>query len=501
MKKTRLLSIFLSFLLVFYLAVPAFSTEDPETETHDPSITAPTVQNTDDLDPSVTTETPTGFEIPAPLAEYDFPCWFIAHAGAGALVELNTHAIIYGVELDKQIYPASLTKIMTCMLALKHGNLDDMVTVSASCFDDLNIYGSTAGLMEGERLTLREMLYCVMVSSANEACNAVAEYIAGDRERFVDMMNQQAAELGMRSTHYANTHGLHDDNHYTSARDLATLACWAWQNPQFRQFATTSEYTLPATNLSEERYLVSTNLLTLNEEGNRYYYSKASGIKTGFTTPAGGCLIATASDGELSFLSVLTGCATVIDNDGSEIERRFSETKRLMEFAFDNYAMVQVLTSTAMLDQPEVKNAEGRNNVVVHARESTTVLLPDDCEPENITMSIKYDNPGGLTAPLAEGQKVGTVTAMYNGIPLATTDLVTLTAVEEAKPVIIPQKIETSSAILQGILRFWYLTLPALLILILLILLFIVRGINTRKAKKRAARRRAAAAARRRQQR
>ena len=239
-------------------------------------------------------------------------------AKAAALVELNSDTLVYGMNLDEKVYPASLTKIMTCMLALEHGNLDDIVTVSHEALQDLNAAGSSAGLLEGEQLSLRELLYCVMISSANEACNVVAEYIAGDIPSFVALMNAQAAALGMTGTHFANAHGLHDENHYTTVRDLVTLARWAWQSEQFQEFSTQTSHTVPATNKSEERVLRTTNYLTSGQTVGKYYYDKARGIKTGFTTPAGGCLISTAESGSLHFLSVVCGCETLQNDDGTE---------------------------------------------------------------------------------------------------------------------------------------------------------------------------------------
>lgn len=517
MKKTRFLSVILIFLLLLSLITPCFATDGEETEsssvTEEPTTEEPTTMET--LDPSITapvfdseplieedglTPTPTGFEIPSPLAEYNFQTDYRIKAKAAALIELNTHAIIFSHELDEQVYPASLTKIMTCMLALENGNLDDVLTISSAAFTDIDEYSSNAGLIEGERLTLREILYCVMVSSANEACNAVAEYISGDIDTFVTLMNQKAQELGMTKTHFVNPHGLHDDEHYTTVRDLATLATWAWQNPQFREFATTVEHVLPATELSEERALHTTNYLTINSPDNKYYYPLASGVKTGFTTPAGGCLIATATSGETSFMSIVCGCSTVIYEDGSQIDQRFTQTKDLLEFGFENYSFVQVLSSTAMLDQPEVRNADGRSNVVVHAKQDVTVLLPNNCAPEDITMKLDYDLLPPLKAPLEEGERVGTVTAYYTNIPLAQTALVTLTAVEEEKPIIVLPKTDTAAgSVLGAMLQYWYFTIPAFLLLVLIIALFIVRAVNVRKAKKRAERRRRAAEARRRQ--
>lgn len=122
---------------------------------------------------------------------------------------------------DAKVYPASLTKIMTCMLVLEHGKLSDVITVSETALQDLDVEGSTANLQAGEELTVEELLYCMMLSSANEACNIAAEYIAGSVDAFVQMMNDKAAELAVSQTHFANTHGLHDDDHYTTARDLS----------------------------------------------------------------------------------------------------------------------------------------------------------------------------------------------------------------------------------------------------------------------------------------
>ncbi|MGM9563309.1 MAG: D-alanyl-D-alanine carboxypeptidase family protein [Faecousia sp.] len=510
MKKIRCLA---AFLLLCLLLQPVFScfaaeaspeddgalessaSDTVETQTPaDPEPSAPDTQGgSDDL------QLPTGFELPPELIEYCFPAEdFDVRAKAAALIELNSHTIVYGEELDLRLYPASLTKIMTCMLALEYGDLNDTLTVSSTALENLSIYGSTAGLVEGEEISLRELLYCIMVSSANEGCNVVAEYISGSVEAFVDLMNRQAQTLGMTGTHYANTHGLHDEDHYTTVRDLAILATWAWQNPQFREFATTTAHTVPATNKSGERLLHTTNYLTSTDMENRYYYSLAQGIKTGFTTPAGGCLISTASSGDLAFLSIVCGCEMLIDNNGEDLDMRFVETKKLFEYGFETFTYVQVLSNTAMLGQPQVLNADGRENVVVHARDNVTVLLPKNYQPENITLSLHYDASQTLEAPLEKGQRVGTVTAMYNDIPLATSDLVTLTAVkrEAALPVesIGGEETPSTEAGPTGFLRYWYLTVPLLLLSALFIILLIIRSVNVHKAKKYRKRRRQQAA-------
>ena len=194
MKKIRR---FAAFLLICLLLQPAFSCfateaasepsvpELPETQDAGPSGEEPsTPDNQGSTGASEAFQFPTGFELPPELVEYCFPTEdFDVRAKAAALIELNSHTIVYGEELDLRLYPASLTKIMTCMLALEYGNLNDTLTVSSTALENLSVYGSTAGLVEGEEISLRELLYCIMVSSANEGCNAVVDCISGCVEK------------------------------------------------------------------------------------------------------------------------------------------------------------------------------------------------------------------------------------------------------------------------------------------------------------------------------
>ena len=149
---------------------------------------------------------------------------FSVAAKAALLIDLNTNRVVYEQDADERVYPASLTKIMTCLIALENGNLSDVVTVSESALADLDEDSSVAGLVVGEQMTLENLLYCMMVVSGNDACNVIAEHVAGSVTDFVRMMNQRAYELGCTNTHFNNPHGLHDESHYTTARDLAIRA-------------------------------------------------------------------------------------------------------------------------------------------------------------------------------------------------------------------------------------------------------------------------------------
>ena len=242
MKKRRFLCLILLFSMLLSLSVTATESE---------STTAPPSESVSDNADFLTP--------PPPLREFNYPTEFTIDAGAYALIELKSNTIIYSKELDMKRYPASLTKIMTCMLAIEHGNLRDVLTVSSTALENLSEFGSSAGLVEGEELTLENMLYCIMLWSANEGCNVIGEYVSGDVASFVALMNETAKALGMENTHFANTHGLHDENHYTTVRDLTILTRWAWQNETFRRFATATTHVVPATNKSESRTLHTTN--------------------------------------------------------------------------------------------------------------------------------------------------------------------------------------------------------------------------------------------------
>ena len=223
MKKTKALSLLLSLLLLLssltlpLLAVDAETAADPE-QTQTDSADAPAEDDSVPEDRLLSSRTS-----------------FSVAAKAALLIDLNTGRAVYEQDADERVYPASLTKIMTCLLALENGNLSDVVTVSASALDDLDADSSVAGLQVGEQMTLENLLYCMMVVSGNDACNVIAEHIAGSVADFVRMMNQRAYELGCLNTHFSNPHGLHDESHYTTARDLSIITQAALKSENFRQ--------------------------------------------------------------------------------------------------------------------------------------------------------------------------------------------------------------------------------------------------------------------------
>ena len=248
-----------------------------------------------------------------PLAYADEP--LDIQAKAALLVDGSSGRVLYAKNEHEELYPASITKVTTALLvleAIERGDLrlDQTVTVSASALAGQDPDGSTAGIKEGEQLTVEELLYCMLVVSANEACSILAEAVSGSVDAFVEQMNQRVQELGCVNTHYVNDSGLHDPQHYSSAWDIYLITREAMKYDEFMTIVNSKSYTVPATNLSEARELHSTNALISTWRMLGYYYSGAQGIKTGSTSDAGNCLVSSAVRGSRRLVGVVLGADT-----------------------------------------------------------------------------------------------------------------------------------------------------------------------------------------------
>lgn len=409
---------------------------------------------------------------------------FSIDASAAILVELNTDSVLYEQDADAKIYPASLTKIMTCLLALENGDLEDTVTVSAAALEDLHPDGSSADLKAGEQMKLRDLLYCVMLASANDGCNVVAEYVSGSIDAFVERMNARAAEIGCTATHFSNTHGLHDDDHYTTARDLARITMVALKNDDFYTICTTTSYTVPATNLSESRTLYTTNYLTSDAMTPAYYWSAARGVKTGYTSQAGRCLITTASGNGLHLMSVVCGAKTYIKDNGDLQLESFPQSRKLLEYGLSNFDYATVLSNLDAIAQIKVNFSADADAVVVAPDQSITTILPKDYDEALLEKDVTLDHPDSIDAPIQEGDKLGSVTVTYDDTVLGQADLVAITDVPRSEIAYARAQIG------QFFRNYWYVLLLALLALLVLLYAFVYIRAQHRRKKRRAAQRR-----------
>lgn len=406
---------------------------------------------------------------------------------AALLMETKSNTPLYALNIHEKNYPASLTKIMTVLLALENGNLRDVLTVSATALEGLHESGSTAGLLEGEQLTLEDLLYCTMVSSANEACNVIAEYVSGSVDAFVELMNTRAQELGCLGTHFANPHGLHDENHYTTAYDLSLIASKALENETFRTICNTSSYTVPATNLSEERTLNTTNELIQTSGVSGYRYSKAAGVKTGFTSPAQCCLISTADDGNIQLLLVILHAPRQQDENGNWVSRSFPEAINLFEYGFNTFQEATIMSTLYPVAEVTVNKSAGAQTVALAPVSEVRSLIYEGYDPDEVTLELDIPNTT-VDAPVEAGQVLGHVTVVYRDMVLGRSDLAAITSVSRSE---ITYKADTAKAYVEHNWWKWMvgILLAIAVLLILYVLLMRIRYRNMRK-KKLAARRR-----------
>ncbi|MGN0967881.1 MAG: D-alanyl-D-alanine carboxypeptidase family protein [Oscillospiraceae bacterium] len=357
-------------------------------------------------------------------------------ATAALLVDTTYDEVLYELNAHEKRYPASITKVMTALLTLEavdrgELSLTDMITAPEGIHNGLSADSSTANIKSGEQLSLLDLLYCVLVPSANEACNVLACTVAGGIPEFVERMNHRAAELGMTGTHYVNTHGLHDENHYTTAWDIYLLAREAMKNETFREIVSTKEYTVPATNISAERLFYNTNALLTAMKYRGYVYQPAIGIKTGSTTEAGLCLVSAAEQDGRTLYCVVLGAELAHQEDNSYKRMNFVETTRLFEWGFDNFSYRTILESSDPVAQIEVTLSD-TDHVLVRPEGTLSALLPKDVNVADFNQTVTLDTES-VEAPVTEGQVLGKITLSYNGEEYGSLDLVALNGVERSE--------------------------------------------------------------------
>ena len=353
-------------------------------------------------------------------------------AKAALLVDANTGEVVYAKNEHQELYPASLTKIMTALLTLEAVDagkltMDQPLTATATALSGLSSDGSSAGIKVGETMPVRDLLYCMLVVSANEACDVLAEAVSGSVNAFVSAMNDKAAELGCENTHFANPNGLHDPQHYTSAWDMYLITKAAMEYPDFMTICDTAATTIPATNMSGERNLYTTNHLLSNWRVIGYRNTEAHGIKTGSTDAAGHCLVSSATRGSLSFISVILGADRVEENGVGNI-RSFSETTRMFNYGFDNFTYKTIIDPDEPIQEVPVTLSK-LDHVTVHPAREIEVLMPNGLNAEDLERKVTlYDDP--VEAPVSTGDVLGTLELSYDGKVYATVNLLAMHDVE-----------------------------------------------------------------------
>ena len=412
----------LVFLLVFLVLFGNVTQAISETVSNDPVYIAPKIPSDADVyDP----------EHPENLEANQL------YAKSAILIEATTGKVIFEKNADEVMYPASTTKILTAYLALVNGDLNQTVyhsQTAANVPED----GSYIGLEVGESINLLDLIYATMIRSGNEGANLIAESVSGNIQNFVALMNETATNIGLRNTHFMNPHGYHEDYHVSTARDMATIAQLAMQKEEFRKIAKTSNFSLPRSNLSGSRVLISSAdvLFNPNLEENNYYYPFATGIKTGYHSRAGYCFVGAAEKEGVELISVL-----FYTSKGG----RWTDTAKLMEYGFSQYVSV---TPQEMYEQnPVVLETSGFSlsdedvgrltlRAVARGNASDTKIVATKAEVEEMsrklleTVIIEYVRD--FRAPITEGETLAHMTYYpTDGTPGVTYDLVADRSIEK----------------------------------------------------------------------
>ncbi len=348
------------------------------------------------------------------------------NAKAVMLLDAESGQVIYSKNENAKLFPASITKIMTALIIAEENELTDVVTVTDSAFENLIAAGSTVGLKKGEKITVDNLLICLLVASANEAANILAEHNAGSVDAFIEKMNARAESMGLKNTHFVNAHGLHDEDHYTCAADVAIIARALMKNTRLAEIVDMQKATIPATNLEDERLFFNTNSMLSPYKERTYLYKYTTGIKTGHTTPAGLCLAASATKGDLSLISVVLGAQY-----GENKEKgHFIESTKLFKWGFENYERKTILAKTTPVAEIRVRLAWDRDHIIAAPMNDFACLVPKDFKEDKFEL-IK-DVPETMDAPIAKGDKLGTVKLIYDGVELGKTDIVAIDDVDRS---------------------------------------------------------------------
>ena len=354
------------------------------------------------------------------------------------LIDLNTGRVIYSKDPDIVVAPASLTKIMTVLLAVEsvergEHSLDEIITAGADCRAGLDEESSSAEIVPGEQLTFRDLLYCSMIQSASDACNVLASLIGGSIDNFVAMMNDRAREIGCEVTHFDDPNGL-SNNNQTTAYEMSLITQEAIKHDYFLVVCNIADVNIPATNLHEEREYHNSNALISSQSvygGNRYLYTGAAGVKTGYTRAAGYCLISTAEREGLRFLAVVMGCDGWL-NAHIEDYMNFEDTIKLYDWGFSDFAYRNVVDTTTAVYELDVQLAQDHKKAVLYPQQRLRLLLPRDTSDEDVNLDFRIFKTD-LVAPVKAGEILGEAVVSVNGEVYGTVNLITREEVDLAR--------------------------------------------------------------------
>ena len=352
------------------------------------------------------------------------PSNFTVNAQYCMLSNMDTGEILYSKNADERLYPASITKLMTALVVCQ--NVDDLnktVTIDGDLLESLlGTDSSLSYIVKDEVLSIDQLLHYLLITSGNDTALVLAKYVGGTVDRFVEMMNETAAKLGMNSTRFENPHGLPDDNHYTTVNDIHKLATAAFGVEKIKTICGYSRYQMPATNLHGERTLSTTNFLI--DKTTTYFYKYCTGGKTGYTESAGRCIVSTAEKEGIHYLSIVMNAdPKYIDANGNRRRIEFTDTARLFEWAFNNFSYKTVIDENEYLGDIDVGLSWEDSNIQLFAGESLTALLPNEADKSSIEVDLKFIDGKKVDAPIEKGETIAVANVYYANEPIGTIEL------------------------------------------------------------------------------
>ncbi|MEN8905029.1 MAG: D-alanyl-D-alanine carboxypeptidase family protein [Clostridiales bacterium] len=348
------------------------------------------------------------------------------NAAAYILMDRESGQILYQNNSNSKIYPASTTKIMTAIIAIENNSLDKKVTASQNSIDSIGNGGMNIGINSGESITIHDLLKAVLISSANECAHILAETTFDDYDKFIKAMNTKAKSLGAKNTHFVNPSGMHDPNHYTTANDLALIAQYAMNLKTFKEIVSKEFYNLSPTNKHDEWPTLYTKNTFLRYFKESDYYSKITGIKTGYTSAANFNLVGSAiNDNEFELISVVNGVETRPERD--------NYTKILLEYGFENFDKYSFIKKNqSFVKNLEVSGAKDNKTLNLVAEKKLSLLLPIDRDQWNLEIVEKI-NTTKLNAPIKKGDNFGYIQYKNNGKKVGKINIVAYKTIQKSQ--------------------------------------------------------------------
>lgn len=403
------------------------------------------------------------------------------------VVNMDTDQIVFEKDADTIRYPASTTKIMTYVIAIE--NIPDYENTKIEIKEDvlaiLEGTGSSTANLEnhiGDKMSVIDLLYAMMVPSGNDAAVVLADYVGGgDISKFVDLMNEKAEELGCENTHFENPDGLHDDNHYTTTKDLYKITKYALTKPMFSEITNTTTYFCEG----DDYPLITTNYMIDEYRGGEYYYQYAKGIKTGTTDEAGRCLVTTATADGYSYMAILLHYPYTEDSDDedNDVVGTMFDAADLFRWALVDLELGELKTSSTPMCEIDLKLAWGKEKLQLNPQENITAIIPKAYQESNIIYEI--DVPESIEAPVTQGDVLGKVSVYYKDDTMPEKQFLKTVNLEASESVDRSGFLYILDVIKNIVMSVWFIAAVAIIVVLFIIYLIITSIYKRRHGKKK----------------